>query len=445
MKQSVAIVGMGRFGKTLYELLAGNFRIVAWDADPRVRRSLSLRGGDKVAAKENEIFGCDAIFYAVPIGLFEKVLAAHKPRLTEKHLLIDVLSVKVHPANVLKAIFKGKGPRAILTHPMFGPDSASEGFGGLPIVIDRFTSRPEEFAAWKKFFAKRGLKVIELPPEIHDRLAANSQGVTHFIGRLLEEFKFGPTPIDTLGASKLHELEAQVCRDTKELFFDLQKYNPYTRDMRIRLGRAYDDLYEKLLPRRVERGVVTYGIQGGEGSFNEQALHEYLGKARPAEYKVKYLYTSERVLRYLHEGRIDLGLFAIQNAVGGVVGESLHALSKYNCAIRAEFQVLIRHFLMRRGDNTLGAPKVIMAHNQVFRQCVKTLAKRYPSARLTSGKGDLTDTARAARALAEGKLPRETFILGPRSLAGLYGLVVVDEDLQDNKQNYTTFILASRR
>ncbi len=192
-------------------------------------------------------------------------------------------------------------------------------------------------------------------------------------------------------------------------------------------------------------GKTIFGIQGGEGSFNEQALLQYIAKLRrTSAYSIRHLFTTERVLRELHEGNIDFGLFAIQNATGGLVKESIKALSRYNFAIREEIPFLVRHFLMRRKDAARKKPGVIMAHDQVFRQCARTLKERYPRARLVTGKGDLMDTARAARALHEGALPKKTFILGPKPLAALYDLEIVDRDLQDNKNNETTFLLVSR-
>ena len=110
----------------------------------------------------------------------------------------------------------------------------------------------------------------------HDRLAAYSLGVSHFIGLLLEDMRFQKYPFDTLGAGKLREIEEQTCNDTWELFHDLQTYNPYTREMRLKLGRAYDKLYNKLLPRRVDPNTLVFGILGGEGSFNEEALFDYV-------------------------------------------------------------------------------------------------------------------------------------------------------------------------
>ena len=65
---------------------------------------------------------------------------------------------------------------------MFGPDSSKNGFKNLPIVIDKFLTRNETYTFWKNYFKEKKLRVIELTAEEHDKLAANSQGLTHFIG-----------------------------------------------------------------------------------------------------------------------------------------------------------------------------------------------------------------------------------------------------------------------
>ena len=54
------------------------------------------------------------------------------------------------------------------------------------------------------------------------------------------------TPIDTQGFKILHALIAQTCNDSWELFQDLQQYNPYTQEMRLRLQSALDEVYRQL-------------------------------------------------------------------------------------------------------------------------------------------------------------------------------------------------------
>jgi len=435
--KKVAIVGFGRFGKVLHRLLKNDFELVVINRD-----------------NVKDIIKTDVIFYCVPISAFESVIKTHKRYFKENHLLIDVLSVKMHAKKIFKKHLKGLKTQALLTHPMFGPDSSKNGFNGLPIIMDKFKANEENYNFWKDFFVKKGLRIVEMSAQKHDLLAANSQGVTHFIGRLLEKFEFKPTEIDSLGAKKLADVMGQTCNDTWQLFNDLQNFNPYTKAMRIKLGRTYDLLYNQLLPKRINRKKIIYGIQGGKGSFNEEAILFHINKNNIEKFQIKYLYTSEKVLKNLHEGNIDFGLFAIQNAVGGVVEESTHAMAKYKFKIIKEFQILIRHFLMKRRDVSISEINTIMAHSQNFRQCQDNLKKKYPNMKLVSGQGDLLDTARCAETLAKThlrqdyggqvKIDKNTAILGPKILSEIYDLDIIDENLQDSKNNLTTFFLVSR-
>lgn len=226
--KKIAIVGFGRFGKILYRLLQNDFQIIIGD-----RHNIA------------KIYQANVIFYCVPIAAFEKVISDHK-KYFKNHLLIDVLSVKIHPAKVFKKYLKGTNSQAILTHPMFGPDSTKHGFNGLTIMMNKFISDNKKYEFWKGFFLKKGLKVMEMSAKKHDELTAKSQAVTHFIGRLLSDFKFVPTSIDTLGTKKLHEVINQTCNDSWQLFTDLQKFNPNTKKMRLQLIKSFKKI-NKLL------------------------------------------------------------------------------------------------------------------------------------------------------------------------------------------------------
>ena len=79
----------------------------------------------------------------------------------------------------------------------------------------------------------------------HDKQAANSLNLTHFIGRVLQEYGFKPTQIDSLGAKKLKEIMDQVCNDTWELYEDMQKYNPYAKEMIFQIAKAFKIIENK--------------------------------------------------------------------------------------------------------------------------------------------------------------------------------------------------------
>jgi len=424
----IAIIGYGRFGKTLHRLLLNDFNVYIFHHD----------------SNPTELFQkVKVVFYCVPIESFERIIKHHK-KYYNNHLLIDVLSVKEHPKKIFTKYLKNSNTRFLLTHPMFGPDSSKAGFKGLPIVMDKCTATQQEYDYWQNFFKSKELTIIELSAREHDRLAAASQGLTHFIGRLLERMKIKESAIDTLGTKKLIEIMDQTCNDTWQLFRNLQNYNRFTKRMRLSMGQKYDSLYTILLPKKVAKNKTIFGIQGGKGSFNEEACNDYLKRHSLAKYKIKYLYTSEKVLKAVHEGDVDFGLFAVHNAAGGVVHESMRAMARYKFEIVEEFSILIRHCLMKRKDIDQSKMREIMAHSQVFLQCSKNLENKYPHLVQKVGEGDLIDTAVAAQALANGKISKETYILGPRILSELYNLDIIDTDLQDIPNNLTSFFMVKR-
>ena len=383
----------------------------------------------------------------MPIEQFEQTLLEHLPIFQanpKERLLIDVLSVKLYPRQLFEKHLPA-GTRALLTHPMFGPDSIkAQGLSGQPLVMDRYTANAAEYGFWHSYFSRLGLRILEMTADEHDRAAANSQGITHFIGRVLDQIRFTPTPIDTVGARKLHEIREQTCNDTWELFVGLQTRNPYTIDMRVRLGRAVDQVYSRLLPNRIYQDRLVVGIQGGQGSFNEEAATYYLKREGVERYELVYLYTSSNVLKALHEGRVDRGQFAIHNSTGGIVEESIEAMADYKFKIVEEFAINIALALMIHPQAALSQIDTIMTHPQVLRQCRRSLAEKYSRLKLTSGSGELIDHANVAQHIAAGQLPANIAVMGSKILADIYGLKIVEDNLQDLQENYTSFLWIER-
>jgi len=242
---TIGIVGYGRFARTLIRLLRGRARVVI------LSRSQHKKKSHTFYLDAQEFYqAAQTVFYCVPISAFETVLKCHAKYIRDDHVLIDVLSVKTHPKRVFEQVLRGKKTQALLTHPMFGPDSSRDGFDGLPIILDQFLASEQTYNGWKKFFISAGLRIIEMSADEHDRQAANSQGLTHFLGRLLQEFDFSPTEIDSLGATKLQEIMDQVCNDTWELYRDLQTYNPYTQKMANQLDASMKALQVKTFKKK---------------------------------------------------------------------------------------------------------------------------------------------------------------------------------------------------
>ncbi len=189
---------------------------------------------------------------------------------------------------------------------------------------------------------------------------------------------------------------------------------------------------------------LVLGIQGGKGSFNEEAARQRMARTPDKPFTLTYLHTTENVLKALHDGSIDRGQFAIRNSLGGFVDESVEAAKRYTYEKIDEFAISIKHALMIASDAQIEDIDTIMAHPQALSQCKHSLARKYNHLKLVSGEGDLIDHAKVAEMLGQGKLGKNIATLGSKVLAELHGLKIVEANMQDSGSNFTTFIWVQR-
>ena len=182
------------------------------------------------------------------------------------------------------------------------------------------------------------------------------------------------------------------------------------------------------------------GIQGIEGSFSEEAAKSYCQKFGITDFELVYLVSSMNVLDGLTEKTIDTGIFAMENAQGGVVIESVEALAKNQCKIIDMFYVEISQNLLAKDHIALGDIEEIHSHEQALKQCKDYLAEKFWSKKLV----EQDDTAKAAQDLAEGKLPNHVGVIASKNSAEKYGLNILESDIHDLKKNLTLFLAVER-
>lgn len=212
-------------------------------------------------------------------------------------------------------------------------------------------------------------------------------------------------------------------------------------------GNGFNSFYIEAHLAQTNMKKTIIGVQGGEGSFNHQACMDYCSRAGviSGKYEIKYLYTTQGVLKALGKGKIHFGQFAIQNPTGGIVEESIEAMGWYNFAYLGKFSFPVNHCLMIAPGMTLDKVNRIISHPQAFAQCKETLTRKYSDKECIKGEGKLVDQATAALHLSQGKLPKDIAVLASKACASLYGLMLVDEGLQDDPENATTFLFVGPR
>ena len=231
---TVGIIGYGRFGKVLANILQKGFLINVYDIkEGDSSNSIHYVTLDKVLKEK-------VIFIAVPIHQFENLIKKISKTIAKDRTIIDVCSVKIHTARVmLKYLPKEIG--IISSHPMFGPDSFLTN-QKLKMMMHKTRDCHNQYSFWEKYFIDQNIKILNMSPKEHDKLAAKTQGVTHFLGRSLKKFGISKTNLDTQGFRDLLNLVEQTCNDSSQLYYDLQSYNPYTKDTIRRLKKSFEKI-----------------------------------------------------------------------------------------------------------------------------------------------------------------------------------------------------------
>tara|TARA_A100001037_G_C15151245_1_gene639372 strand:+ start:4264 stop:4833 length:570 start_codon:yes stop_codon:yes gene_type:complete len=182
--------------------------------------------------------------------------------------------------------------------------------------------------------------------------------------------------------------------------------------------------------------MSTIGIQGGKGSFSEEAASEFAKNHGILDAKVIYQISSKSVLHGVENGVTEYGVFAMENAQGGVVIESVEALAKYRCEIVEMFHITVNQNLLGLTGTNIGDVTEIHSHQQALRQCKDYLSEHFWTRPLI----EEDDTAEAARRLSEGKLPPTAGVIANKACADLYGLEILQESIHDLKHNLTLFL-----
>ena len=230
----VSIIGFGRFGAMLHSLLSKGFEVDVFDKN-------SIDNSDVNEVSLEDALRNETIFIAVPIRDFENLVKDITKKIKNGKTVIDVCSVKVFPKKVMLDNLSNETD-IIATHPLFGPDSLKD--SGSVMTMESVRNTFGRYDFWKNYFESQNILIEEISAEEHDMMAARSQGLTHFVGRVIDDFGTNQTRIDTEGYKALHKLVNQTCNDTWELFEDIQNFNPFTEKMISELNESFEKISE---------------------------------------------------------------------------------------------------------------------------------------------------------------------------------------------------------
>lgn len=176
-------------------------------------------------------------------------------------------------------------------------------------------------------------------------------------------------------------------------------------------------------------------FQGIEGAYTELALKQYFGENADS-YHVD---TWRDAMEALKNGEADYAVLPIENSSAGIVSENYDLMVEYDNYIVGEQIIRIDHALLGLPEAEIEDITDIYSHPQALMQCSKYLEDNR-----NWEKHSMKNTAMSAQKIKEDGQTGKAAIASALT-ADIYGLKVLDRAIQNNKNNYTRFIIVTNQ
>lgn len=178
----------------------------------------------------------------------------------------------------------------------------------------------------------------------------------------------------------------------------------------------------------IEKGLEVAYL-GPEGSFSHQAVLERFGSSvRSSQFP-----SIPEVFKAVETGKCDYGVVPIENSSEGLVNSTLDLLLVSDLQIYSESYVKISLCLLGF-EKDLSKIKTLYGIKIANSQCKNWIASNIPGVEVV----ETSSTAKAAQIVSERK---EGAAIASKMAAGIYGLEVIRENIEDLINNTTRFLI----
>ncbi len=173
-------------------------------------------------------------------------------------------------------------------------------------------------------------------------------------------------------------------------------------------------------------------FQGDIGANSDMACRDMFPDLEPLPCS-----TFEDAFNAVTGGEADLGMIPIENTIAGRVADIHYLLPESHLHIIGEYFMPIHFQLMALPGTRFEDIKTVHSHIHALGQCRNIVRDRGWRAMVAG------DTAGAARLVADTG-DKSMAALSPRLAADLYGLDILEENVEDSDTNVTRFVILSR-
>jgi prephenate dehydratase/chorismate mutase len=180
------------------------------------------------------------------------------------------------------------------------------------------------------------------------------------------------------------------------------------------------------------RDFSLIGFKGEHGAYDEIASREWDKNLIPIPCD-GYAQVFEAVRSGLH----DFGIVAVENTLGGIVGEVNELLINTDLYVVGAVELPISLCLLVLHGADHREIRTIYSSSQVLAQCSNFLSRN------NLEPVQYYDSARAAKMLAE-EMPQGSAVIASKLAGEIYDLHVIKEDIDNFGNNVTRFLVLSR-
>ncbi|MGB4811084.1 MAG: prephenate dehydratase [Methylophilaceae bacterium] len=183
---------------------------------------------------------------------------------------------------------------------------------------------------------------------------------------------------------------------------------------------------------------LSIAFLGPLGTYSEEAALKQFGLGCGAV----VCGTIDEVFRTLEAGQADYGVVPVENSTEGAIGLTLDLLLSSPLKICGEVTLPIHHCLLSQ-QTDITQISHIFSHAQSLAQCHEWLGRNLPNA----AREAVTSNARAAQMIHELVSAEGTFAaaIASKRAAELFGLHVLAENIEDDPNNTTRFLVLGKQ
>lgn len=175
-------------------------------------------------------------------------------------------------------------------------------------------------------------------------------------------------------------------------------------------------------------------IQGVPGSFHDIAAHQYF---KDEQMQLICCSTFEEVFENIKRDPTVIGVLAIENTIAGSLLHNYDLLRASDTTIVGEHKLHICHSICCLPEDDWSTIQEVHSHPVALMQCRGFLAN-HPTLKAVESE----DTAGSAEYISRHKC-RGWAAICHAAAAKMYGLKVLEDHIEDNKHNFTRFLVVS--